>query len=108
IGGAALDPDGTGDPDPTDDPDTTDTPTTTPTTTPVAPPAITPPLDVPLPVDTPGEDPVADLSVTEARLDGEVTLGELFGGSPQRDLVFLVANVGDETVENPIVRVSVG
>ena len=77
-----------------------------------------PPADIPLPQDIPVAQPpattpdgtaaVEDLSVTEARLDGEATLSELFGGSPQRDLVFLVENVGDGTVEDPIVRVSVG
>jgi len=116
IGGAAVDPDPADDPDPTDDPtdDAADTPTTTPTTRPVV---VAPPADIPLPGDipivqppteTPGDAAVADLSVTEARLDGEATLSELFGGSPKRDLVFLVTNVGDDAVTNPVVRVSVG
>lgn len=118
IGGAAVDPAD----DPADDPTDAADPTGTPTTTPVTPPAavdpVVPPVDIPLPGDipiteppvtTPGEETaVADLSVTEARLDGETTLSELFGGSPKRDLVFLVTNVGDQTVTNPVVRVSVG
>ncbi len=118
IGGAAVDPGD--DPDPTDDPSdsSTDTPTTTPVAPPVAVAPLVPPVDIPLPGDipiteppvaTPGDETaVADLSVTEARLDGETTLSELFGGSPKRDLVFLVTNVGDQTVTNPVVRVSVG
>ncbi len=78
----------------------------------------TPPADIPLPEDIPvvkppaetptGTPGVEDLSVSEERLDGQMTMSELFGGSPERDLVFLVENVGTETVENPVVRVSVG
>lgn len=99
---------------------TTDTPITAPA--PVAAPAQVPieaPADIPLPGDVPVEAPApetpeetttgaADLSVSEARLDGRRSLSELFGGSPQRSLVFLVENVGDDTVLSPIVRVSVG
>lgn len=111
--GAAADPDPTDDPDPTSSP----SPSAGATTAPVVPP-VTPPVDIPLPSDIPVDEPPTetptetpapvDLSVTEARLDGEATLGELFGGSPKRDLVFLVTNAGAETVENPVVRVSIG
>ncbi len=85
--------------------------TVEPVTPPVEP--IPPPEDIP--ITEPDDDrPRADaevteeLAVTEVRLDGNATLGELFGGAVRRDLVFLVTNVGETTVENPIVRVSVG
>lgn len=82
--------------------------------TPVAPPQDIPlPPDLPVaepgaPVPAPSEETAEDLAVSEVRLDGQATLSELFGGSPERDLVFIVSNLGEETVENPIVRVSVG
>ncbi|KQW53692.1 hypothetical protein ASC77_05345 [Nocardioides sp. Root1257] len=118
IGGAVdADPTDPGTDDPgTETPGDTETPPGSVTTPPIAAPVV-PPEDIPLPGDvpiqeppaeTPVEDATAELSVTEAHLDGHATLGELFGGSPQRDLVFLVENVGTETVENPIVRVTVG
>lgn len=78
---------------------------------------VAPPQDIPLPPDLPVTEPeapapsdevVEDLAVSEVRLDGQATLSELFGGSPERDLVFIVSNLGDETVADPIVRVSVG
>lgn len=80
---------------------------------------VDPPEDIPLPPDLPVDEPgvpvsgdpeevVEDLAVSEVRLDGQATLGELFGGAPERDLIFIVQNLGDETVDNPIVRVSVG
>ena len=126
IGGATVDPDPTDDRTPTRRRPTTfrsRDPATDPATVPVAPPAVVappvvPPADIPMPQDIPVAQPpattpdgtaaVEDLSVTEAHLAGEPTLSELFGGSPKRDLVFLVENVGDGTVEDPIVRVSVG
>ncbi|MBA2953593.1 hypothetical protein HZF07_07705 [Nocardioides sp. CGMCC 1.13656] len=79
---------------------------------------VVPPEDIPLPPDLPVDQPavpvpadpevVEDLAVSEARLDGQATLSELFGGAPKRDLVFIVQNLGDATVDNPLVRVSVG
>jgi hypothetical protein len=79
---------------------------------------VDPPEDIPLPPDLPVDEPAVpvpgdtevteDLAVSEVRLDGQATLSELFGGAPERDLVFIVQNLGAETVENPIVRVSVG
>ncbi|WP_243057085.1 hypothetical protein [Nocardioides sp. SR21] len=90
---------------------------------PVVPPVeepIEPPVDIPPPTDipideVPGEEPPVvapvdeeQLTVTEARLAGNATLAELFGGAVRRDLLFLVTNVGESTVENPVVRVSVG
>ncbi|GAA1765751.1 hypothetical protein GCM10009795_010400 [Nocardioides hankookensis] len=122
IGGAVTDdPTDPDEDDPTtDDPaGDADTPGST-VTTPgsVTTPDVVPPDDIPLPGDVPVEEPEsetpaattaeADLSVSEAHLDGHTTLGELFGGAPERDLVFLVENVGDTTVDNPIVRVTVG
>jgi hypothetical protein len=78
---------------------------------------VTPPADIPIPGDvpvivpTPGApvvDATEDLAVSEVRLDGHATLAELFGGSPERDLIFLVENVGAQAVVDPVVRVSVG
>jgi len=78
---------------------------------------VTPPADIPIPGDvpvvvpTPGApvvDATEDLAVSEVRLDGHATLAELFGGSPERNLVFLVENVGEQDVTDPVVRVSVG
>lgn len=99
-------------------PDSTDDPTTTPTTPATPGTTVTPPADIPLPGDVPVAEPEPapaapvdspeELAVSEARLDGQATMSELFGGSPQRDLIFLVENVGDQTVEDPIVRVYVG
>lgn len=111
----------------------TDSPTTAPTTAPTQNPAVPPvavdpvppgeapgaeePEEIPLPGDVPVDDVTAEpvpgeeveeLSVSEARLDGVATLGEMFGGSPERDLIFLVENVGASTIDNPIVRVAVG
>lgn len=79
--------------------------------------AVTPPVEIPLPEDVPvvvpppgapAGDATEDLAVSEVRLDGHATLAELFGGSPERDLIFLVENVGAQTVTDPVVRVSVG
>ncbi|MCD4524384.1 hypothetical protein [Nocardioides sp. cx-173] len=81
-------------------------------------PPLAPPVDIPLP----GEIPVVEpppaavpestsepkIEVSEVRLDGRRTLSELFGGSPQRDLIFLVTNLGESAVSSPVVRVSVG
>lgn len=129
IGGAAApeDPKGPDDPqDPTgnDDPPGAETPAAPQApggvvTTPLTPDTtVEPPADIPIPGEVPigepgavppaGEQPVADLAVSEARLDGHATLGEWFGGSPRRELIFLVENVGDEVVSSPPVRVSVG
>lgn len=78
---------------------------------------VTPPVEIPLPeevpvvVPTPGApvvDATEELAVSEVRLDGHATLGELFGGAPERDLIFLVENVGAQTVTDPVVRVGVG
>lgn len=79
---------------------------------------VDPPEDIPLPPDLPVDQPavpvpddeavVEDLAVSEVRLDGQATLSELFGGAPERDLIFIVQNLGAETVDNPLVRVSVG
>lgn len=90
-------------------------PVVPPVEVPVEPPVdIPPPTDVPV-VEVPGEEPPVvapvgeeELTVTEARLDGNATLAELFGGAVRRDLLFLVTNVGETTVTDPVVRVSVG
>lgn len=94
-----------------------------PPVTPVQPPIdapVDPPVDIPPPEEIPVEEvpgvepPVVapvlseDLAVSEARLEGNATLAELFGGAVSRDLLFIVSNVGETTVDNPIVRVSVG
>lgn len=79
--------------------------------------AVTPPVEIPLPEDVPvvvpppgapAGDATEELAVSEVRLDGHATLAELFGGSPERDLIFLVENVGAQTVTDTVVRVSVG
>ncbi|WP_244932137.1 hypothetical protein [Nocardioides sp. W7] len=79
--------------------------------------AVVPPVEIPLPEDVPvvvptpvapTPDATEDLAVSEVRLDGQATLSELFGGSPRRDLIFLVENVGAQTVTDPVVRVAVG
>lgn len=91
-----------------------DTPVVPPLAPPVEPPEeIPPPEEVPVIVDPGVEPPVVapldeELVVSEARLDGNATLGELFGGAVRRDLLFIVANAGETTVTDPIVRVSVG
>ncbi|MGB0102347.1 MAG: hypothetical protein WBP61_18865 [Nocardioides sp.] len=108
--------------DPVDPVDPPVTPVDPPVAAPVAPPAsdpVVPPADIPPPEDLPIEDVpgleptevsvlTEDLSVSEARLAGNATLAELFGGAVRRDLLFIVANLGDATVTDPIVRVSVG
>jgi hypothetical protein len=103
--------------------DPIDPPVVPPVAPPVVPPVdvpVVPPVDIPPPdevpiidvpgVDPPVVDPVAseELEVSEARLDGNATLAELFGGAVRRDLLFIVKNVGETTVTDPIVRVSVG
>lgn len=83
--------------------------------TPVATPTV--PADIPLPVEPPVTTvdgvPVptaenAQVAVSEARLDGEASMGELFGGTVKRRVVFLVKNTGDVPVLNPPVRIGVG
>lgn len=133
IGGAIVDPGENPDPEEpggeTETPDGTDTdngtstgPGTSPGTTGVAAPPLTTPLDIPLPVPgevevveppvetavPPGLEDLEDLKVSEVRLDGQVRMAELFGGSPRRDLIFVVTNVGETDVSAPLVRVSVG
>lgn len=102
--------------EPTSDPE----PTAQPTTTPVAPTATTPvapPVEIPIPDAVPVEEITAPtledegapvLQVSEARLAGETTVGELFGGVSRREVVFLVENTGDGVAPNPLVRLGVG
>lgn len=83
------------------------------TSAPVAAPPVSIPQPVDLPFDTvdaPVVDPAAEgvLKVTEARLDGETSFGELFGGSPRREVVFQVENEGEGVVVSPSVRFGVG
>ena len=114
IGVAPVDPVTPVDPG-VSDPGAVTPPVTAPVTVPGEP--IPEPGDIPVEevpgvdpgTETPGETTApADLAVSEEHLNGHATLGELFGGAPKRDLVFLVENVGDTAVDNPIVRVSVG
>lgn len=78
---------------------------------------VVPPVEVPLPEGLPIEDidaPVAAepgeevLSISEATLAGETSLGELFGGPSRRDVRILVENSGETLVSNPLVRLGVG
>ena len=94
---------------------------TSPVTSPVVPPAVAAPL-LPVPqereVDVVDgqEEPVveaevsgaAELEVSDARLQGDATLGEMFGGVVRREVVFMVENVGDAAVIDPPVFVGVG
>ncbi len=100
-------------------------PTTTPTSDTTLPPASTtvvvPPVSIPLPGQLPintvvdplpgAEAPQASapvLTVGEARLEGSPSLGEMFGGSPERTLVFELTNAGAEPVTDPPVAASIG
>jgi len=107
---------GAEEPEPTADPE----PTAQPTTTPVSPTATTPvdpPVEIPIPDEVPFEEITAPtiedegtpvLEVSEARLAGETTVGELFGGVSRREVVFRVENTGDGVAPNPLVRLGVG
>lgn len=92
-------------------------PVTTPSTGTSVPSAA--PVEIPLPknapvdvVDAPpGGEEVSgspDVKVSEARLAGEATLAEMFGGSSRREVTFLAENVGDAVVDSPLVRLGVG
>lgn len=84
----------------------------------VSPPALVPaPVTIPVPnevpvnkVDAPpaAEALTEEMTLSEVRLDGEASLGELFGGSSRREVVLLVENTGTGAIANPLVRLGVG
>ncbi|MFC6152378.1 hypothetical protein [Nocardioides yefusunii] len=83
---------------------------------PIAPTA--PPLNIPLPetapiVEVPAPEvpdaiAVAELKLTEPTLEGSVSMGELFGGSSERRVVFEVENVGGAAADDPDVLLGIG
>lgn len=81
--------------------DTTTTPATTPT-----PPTTTVPDEVAQAAGAAAAG-AQDLGVVDLRVEGGVGFGELFGGSPSRSLVLLVENRSAQTVEDPVVFVTV-
>ncbi|WP_162598769.1 hypothetical protein [Nocardioides gilvus] len=82
-----------------------------------APATVNPPVTIPVPAKVPVEKVEApptpegttpELSVSEVRLDGEASLGELFGGPSRREVILLVENTGTVVATNPLMRLGVG
>ncbi|WP_122816843.1 hypothetical protein [Nocardioides pantholopis] len=62
----------------------------------------------PLPAPVPPEPTPLDLVVSDPRLDGSVSFGELFGGAPERTLTFDIENRGEATVTEPVIAIAIG